>query len=82
MLEHRRTARKDDVLLANAFNTRKKGAGGRTYLIQPPPNVDRRLLNDSINDIREGSQEIGRVYLRVKEDLGCEESFVSDVDAV
>ena len=82
MLEHCRTARKDDVLWRMILILEAKGAARRTDLVQSSPNVDGRLLNNSINDLRERSQEIGRVNLGVKEDFGRKESLVSNVDAV
>jgi hypothetical protein len=39
------------------------------------------LLDNTIDDHREGGQEIRAVNLRVEENLGGEETFVTDIDA-
>lgn len=52
------------------------------YLVKATPNIDRRLLDDVVDNIRERGQEVGGVDLRVEEDFRCEETFVTDVDAI
>jgi hypothetical protein len=53
-----------------------------THLVKPSSNIDRTGLNDGINDLGQGGQEVRRVDFRVEEDLGCQESLVSDVHVV
>ena len=53
-----------------------------TNLIESSTDIDRRLLNDTIDDLREGGKEVGGIDLRVEEYLRREETFVADVDLV
>ncbi len=54
----------------------------RTILIQASTDIDRRGLNSTIDDLREGRQEIGRVDFRVEKDFGGEEALVTNVHGV
>ena len=51
-------------------------------LVESSTDIDRRLLNDTIDDLRKGGKEVGGIDLRVEEYLGREETFVADVDLV
>ena len=53
-----------------------------THLVKPSSNIDRTGLNDGIDDLGQGSQEVRRVDLRVEEDLGGQESLVADVHVI
>jgi len=50
--------------------------------VEPTTDVDRRGLDDLVDDFGEGSEEVGRVDFGVEEDLGREESLITDVDCV
>lgn len=54
----------------------------KPHFVETASDVDRRALNDIIDDLRERGEEIGRSNLRVEEDLGGEEALPSNVDAV
>lgn len=62
----------------------KHGAAARqdNVRVQPAADVDRRVLDHLVDDLRERGQEVGRVDLGVEEDFGGEESLVADVDRV
>ena len=59
-----------------------KGTTRWTDLVQAPSNVNRRLLDNSIDDLRERGQEVGRVNFRVEKDFRCKEALISDIDAI
>jgi hypothetical protein len=50
------------------------------YLIEPPPNINRRSLNNIIHNLRQRRQKITRRYLRIEENLGRQKSLIADVD--
>ncbi len=52
------------------------------YLVQPTTNVDGRLLDNTVDDLRKRCQEVRGVDFRVKEDLRSEESFVAHINRV
>ena len=54
----------------------------KAHLVEPSPNVDGRLLNDVVDDLGKRVQEVGGIDLRVEEDLGGKETFVTNVNAV
>ena len=60
--------------------------GGSTgqddVLVQASSDIDWRSLDDSVNDLGEGSQKVGRVDFGVEEDFRGEETLVSDVEVV
>lgn len=51
-------------------------------LVEPSSHVDGRLLNDSIDYIRQRSQEIGGSDLRVEKDLRTQEPLIADIHFV
>lgn len=53
-----------------------------THLVQTTPDIDGRLLHNIVDDLWERDKEVGRVDLRVEEDLGCEETLISDIHRV
>ena len=62
----------------------KHGAAARqdNVRVQPAADVDRRVLDHLVDDLRERGQEVGRVDLGVEKDFGREEPLVADVDRV
>jgi hypothetical protein len=50
--------------------------------VESATNVDRRGLDHLVDDFGEGGEEVGGVNFRVEEDLGGEETLVTDVDRV
>ena len=71
-----------DIPLQPATKVLVQGAaaGENNVLVEAAADVDRALLDDAIDDDREGRKEVGRVNFGVEEDLGGQESLVSDVD--
>ena len=53
-----------------------------TYLVQTTPNVNRRLLHNTIDDLWKRGKEVGRVDLWVEEDLGREETLITNIHSV
>ena len=51
-------------------------------LVQASTDIDRRGLNSTVDDLREGRQEIGRVDFRIEEDFRGEEALVTNVHGV
>ena len=51
-------------------------------LVQASTDIDRRGLNSTVDDLREGRQEIGRVDFRIEEDFRGEEALIPDVHRV
>jgi hypothetical protein len=54
----------------------------RTYFVKPTTDIDRRLLDDAVDDFRERSKEIGGVDFGVEENLWCKEPFIANVEDV
>jgi hypothetical protein len=48
-------------------------------LVQSSPDIDRRGLDNSIDNFGEGGQEIGRIDFGIEKDFRGEETFVSDI---
>lgn len=53
-----------------------------TYLVQTTPNVNRRLLHNTIDDLWKRGKEVGRVDLWVEEDLGREETLITNIHSI
>ena len=53
-----------------------------TDLVKSSTNINRRLLNDAVDDLGKRRKEVGGVDLWIEEDLRGEESLVADVDFV
>lgn len=49
-------------------------------LVQTTTNVNRARLNDGVNDLGQGSQEVAAEDLGVEEDLRAQESLVTNVN--
>jgi len=52
------------------------------HLVEPSSDINRALLNDIVNYLRERGQEIGRIDLWVEENLGREEPLISHIDTI
>ena len=53
-----------------------------TYLVQTTPNVNRRLLHNTIDDLWKRGKEVGRVDLWVEEDFGREETLITNIHSI
>ena len=53
-----------------------------TYLVQTTPDVNRRLLHNTIDDLWKRGKEVGRVDLWVEEDLGREETLITNIHSI
>lgn len=42
---------------------------GNIHFVKTATNINGRCLNDAVDDLRQGCEEIRRVYLRVEEDF-------------
>ena len=72
------------IALEPPVKVREHGASAAEHnaLVQPSPDVDRRRLDDIVDDLGQRSQKVRRGNLRIEEDLGGEEALVPNVDGV
>jgi len=70
-----------DVALQAATKVfvQRAAAGQDDVLVQAAAHVDGRRLDDLVDDNGERGQEVGRVDLRVEEDLRSQEALVTDI---
>lgn len=66
----------------NLRHTQVEGVIEGVYLVESTSNIDWRLLDDIVDNLREGCKEIRGIDLRIEEDLWGKESFIPDVDGV
>ena len=81
VLEHRGSTRQHDVL-PTGLRGGKGSILDSTHLVETSPDIDGRLLDDGVDDFRQGREEVGRVDLGIEEDFGGEETLVADIDGV
>lgn len=53
-----------------------------THLVETPANIDGRLLNDGVDDLRQGCQEVGRINFGVEKNFGSKEALKANIDRV
>jgi hypothetical protein len=51
-------------------------------LVQSPPNINRRRLDDSVDDFGKRRQKVGRVDFGIEKDFRREETFVTNINVV
>lgn len=71
-----------DISLQAATEVLVQGtsAGKNNVLVETTTHIDRGSLNDVVDHGGKGREEVGAVNFGVEEDLGSEETLVSDVD--
>lgn len=71
-----------DIALQAAPKVLVQGRSSRqdNVLVEASPDVDGGRLDDTVDNSREGGQEVGGVDFGVEEDFRGEESLVSDID--
>lgn len=73
-----------DVPLQPLAKVLEHGRSTRQHnvLVQASSHINRRGLDDGVDNLRQGREEVGRVYFGVEEDLGAKEPLVSDIQVV
>lgn len=53
-----------------------------THLVETPANIDGRLLNNGVDDLRQGCQEVGGINFGVEKNFGSKEALKANIDRV
>lgn len=53
-----------------------------THFVETPANINRRLLNDGVDDLRQGCQEVGGINFGVEKNFGSKEALKANIDRV